>query len=112
MAERIASILKDFEELQLEIDDEERLKVMEEEEDDWNPEEEHDDVNGQMAEEGTITFSGGAQVSEERVWAAAEDHWSTISKHSRSRESTSRCYGFLRNERDWTKLKTFTKKDL
>ncbi|VDP09587.1 unnamed protein product [Heligmosomoides polygyrus] len=53
MAERMTSILKDFEARQLEVDEDEQLEVVEEEQD-WDPQDE-------------LTFSGGTLVSQERI---------------------------------------------
>ncbi|VDP29376.1 unnamed protein product [Heligmosomoides polygyrus] len=65
LAERMASILKDFEARQLEVDEDEQLEVVEEE--DWNPQGELMDVERQASSGHMITFSGGTLVSEERV---------------------------------------------
>ncbi|VDP14234.1 unnamed protein product [Heligmosomoides polygyrus] len=67
MAERMASILKDFEARQLEVDEGEQLEVVEEEEEDWDPQDELMDVERQASSGHMITFSGGTLVSEERV---------------------------------------------
>ncbi|VDP15219.1 unnamed protein product [Heligmosomoides polygyrus] len=65
LAERIASILQDFELRQLEIEEVEKLEVVEEEDHEFQPEE---DCATPLTSEGTITFSGGQIVSEENVW--------------------------------------------
>ncbi|VDO94420.1 unnamed protein product [Heligmosomoides polygyrus] len=66
LAERMASILKDFEARQLKVDEDEQLEVVEEEED-WDPQDELMDVERQASSGHMITFSGGTFVSEERV---------------------------------------------
>ncbi|VDO97283.1 unnamed protein product [Heligmosomoides polygyrus] len=63
----MVSILKDFEARQLEIDEDEQLEVVEEEEEDWDPQDELVDVERQASRGIMITFSGGTLVSEERV---------------------------------------------
>ncbi|VDO66186.1 unnamed protein product [Heligmosomoides polygyrus] len=67
LAERMASILKDFEARQLEVDEDEKLEVMEEEEEDWDPQDELMDVERQASSWHMIAFSGGTLVSEERM---------------------------------------------
>ncbi|VDP07207.1 unnamed protein product [Heligmosomoides polygyrus] len=62
----MASILKDFEARQLEVDEDEQLEVVEEEEKDWDPRDELIDVE-RLANSGHMMFSGGTLVSEERV---------------------------------------------
>ncbi|VDP15842.1 unnamed protein product [Heligmosomoides polygyrus] len=64
LAERMASILKDFEACQLEVDEDEQLEVVEEE--DWDPQDELMDVERQASSGNMITFSGETLVSEER----------------------------------------------
>ncbi|VDO79935.1 unnamed protein product [Heligmosomoides polygyrus] len=59
LAERMASILKDFEARQLEVDEDEQLEVVEEEEKDWDPRDELMDVERQASSGHMITFSGG-----------------------------------------------------
>ncbi|VDO19306.1 unnamed protein product [Heligmosomoides polygyrus] len=44
LAERMPSILKDFEARQREVDEDEQLEVVEEEEEDWDPQDELMDV--------------------------------------------------------------------
>ncbi|VDP50149.1 unnamed protein product [Heligmosomoides polygyrus] len=66
-AERMASILKDFEACQLEVDKDEQLEVVEEEEEDWDPQDELMDVERQASSGHMITFSDGTLVSKERV---------------------------------------------
>ncbi|VDO79301.1 unnamed protein product [Heligmosomoides polygyrus] len=64
----MASILKDFEARQLEVDEDEQLEVVEEEEEDWGPQDELERHVERRASSGhMITFSGGTLVSEERV---------------------------------------------
>ncbi|VDO89947.1 unnamed protein product [Heligmosomoides polygyrus] len=58
LAERMASILKDFEARQLKVDEDEQLEVVEEEED-WDPHDELMDVERQASSGHMITFSGG-----------------------------------------------------
>ncbi|VDO77468.1 unnamed protein product [Heligmosomoides polygyrus] len=67
LAERMASILKDFEARQLDVDEDEQLEVVEEEEEDWDPQDELMDGERQASSGHMITFSGGTLVSEERV---------------------------------------------
>ncbi|VDP30151.1 unnamed protein product [Heligmosomoides polygyrus] len=59
LAKRIAGILQDFELRQLEIDELEKLEVVEEEDQEFRPEEECAGVATTLTSEGTITFSGG-----------------------------------------------------
>ncbi|VDP47917.1 unnamed protein product [Heligmosomoides polygyrus] len=61
----MASILKDFEARQLEVDEDEQLEVLEEEEEDWDSQDELMDVERQASSGHMITFSGGTLVSEE-----------------------------------------------
>ncbi|VDP30305.1 unnamed protein product [Heligmosomoides polygyrus] len=68
LAERIASILQDFELRQLEIDEVEKLEVVEEEDQGLQPEEDCAGVTTPLTSEGTIWFSRGQIVSEEKVW--------------------------------------------
>ncbi|VDP36036.1 unnamed protein product [Heligmosomoides polygyrus] len=68
LAERIASILQDFELQQLEINEMEKLEVVEDENQEFQPEEDCAGVTRPLTTEGTITFSGGQIVSEEKVW--------------------------------------------
>ncbi|VDO63177.1 unnamed protein product [Heligmosomoides polygyrus] len=68
LAERIGSILQDFELRQLEIDEVEKLEVGEEEDQKFQPEEDCAGVTTPLTSEGTITFSEGQIVSEEKVW--------------------------------------------
>ncbi|VDP52804.1 unnamed protein product [Heligmosomoides polygyrus] len=63
----MASILKDFEARQLEVDEDEQLEVVEEEEEDWDAQDELMDVERQAIRGHMITFSGGTLVSEKRV---------------------------------------------
>ncbi|VDP51942.1 unnamed protein product [Heligmosomoides polygyrus] len=63
----MASILKDFEARELEVDEDEQLEVVEEEEEDWDPQNELIDVERQVSSGHMITFSGGTLVSEERL---------------------------------------------
>ncbi|VDP06060.1 unnamed protein product [Heligmosomoides polygyrus] len=49
LAERMASILKDFEVRQLEVEEDEQLEVMEKEEEDWDPQDELMDVKRQAS---------------------------------------------------------------
>ncbi|VDP09313.1 unnamed protein product [Heligmosomoides polygyrus] len=56
LAERIASILQDFELRQLEIDEVEKLEVVEEEDQEFQPEEDCAEVTMPATSEGTITF--------------------------------------------------------
>ncbi|VDO21319.1 unnamed protein product [Heligmosomoides polygyrus] len=67
LAERMASILKDFEGRQLEVDEDEQLEVVEEEWQDWDPQDELMDVERQASSGHMITFLDGTLVSEERV---------------------------------------------
>ncbi|VDP07643.1 unnamed protein product [Heligmosomoides polygyrus] len=67
LAERMASILKHFEARQLEVDEGEQLEVVEEEEEEWDPQDELMDLERQASSGHMITFSGGTLVSEERV---------------------------------------------
>ncbi|VDO98861.1 unnamed protein product [Heligmosomoides polygyrus] len=62
LAERIASILLDFELRQLEIDEVEKLKVVEEGDQEFQPEDDCAGVTTPLTSEGTITFSGGRIV--------------------------------------------------
>ncbi|VDP51649.1 unnamed protein product [Heligmosomoides polygyrus] len=66
LVERMASILKDFEARQLEVNEDERLEVVEEDKEDWDPQDELTDVKRQASSGHMITFSGGTLVSEER----------------------------------------------
>ncbi|VDP39008.1 unnamed protein product [Heligmosomoides polygyrus] len=68
LAKRMASILQDSELRQLEIDEVEKLEVVEEEDQEFQPEEDCAGVTTPLTSEGTITFSGGQIVSEEKVW--------------------------------------------
>ncbi|VDO36243.1 unnamed protein product [Heligmosomoides polygyrus] len=119
LAERIASILQEFELRQLQIEEVEKLEVVEEEDHEFRPEEDCVGVTTPLTSEGTITFSGGQIVSEEKfgyariailykfenwikrtvsrfqAWVAAGYHWAGTVKQSRSRESTSHCFRFL-----------------
>ncbi|VDP55968.1 unnamed protein product [Heligmosomoides polygyrus] len=64
----MASILKDFEARQLEVDEGEQLEVVEQEEEDWDPQVELMDVERQVSSGHMVTFSGGTSAaSEERV---------------------------------------------
>ncbi|VDP01745.1 unnamed protein product [Heligmosomoides polygyrus] len=63
----MTSILKDFEACQLEVDKDEQLEVVEEQEEDWDPQHELMDVERQASTGHIIMFSGGTLVSEERV---------------------------------------------
>ncbi|VDP31321.1 unnamed protein product [Heligmosomoides polygyrus] len=66
LAERMASIFKEFEARQLEVDEDELLYVVEEKED-WDPQDELIDVEG-LASKGHMTmFSGGNLFPEERL---------------------------------------------
>ncbi|VDO91034.1 unnamed protein product [Heligmosomoides polygyrus] len=65
LAERMASILKDFEARQLEVDEDEQLEVVEEEEEDWDPQYELMDVERQASSGHMRTFSDGTLVSQE-----------------------------------------------
>ncbi|VDP22967.1 unnamed protein product [Heligmosomoides polygyrus] len=56
LAERIASILQDFELRQLEIDEVEKLEVVEEEDQKLQPEEDCAGVTTPLTSDGTITF--------------------------------------------------------
>ncbi|VDP34286.1 unnamed protein product [Heligmosomoides polygyrus] len=67
LAERIASILQDFELRHLEIDEVGKLEVVEEEDQEFQPEEDCVGVTTPLTSEGTITFSEGQIVSEEKV---------------------------------------------
>ncbi|VDP23703.1 unnamed protein product [Heligmosomoides polygyrus] len=67
LVERMASILKDFEARQLEVDEDEQLEVVDEEEEDWDPQDEPMDVKRQASSGHMMTFSSGTLVSEERV---------------------------------------------
>ncbi|VDO60263.1 unnamed protein product [Heligmosomoides polygyrus] len=67
LAERMASIYKDLGVRQLEVEEEEQLKVVEEEEEDWDPQDELMDVHRQASSGHMITFSDGTLVSEKRV---------------------------------------------
>ncbi|VDP38978.1 unnamed protein product [Heligmosomoides polygyrus] len=49
LAGRMASILKDFKARQSEVDEDEQLEVMEEEEEDWDPQDELMDRRGKQA---------------------------------------------------------------
>lgn len=71
LAGRIASVPQDFELRQQEIDKVEKLKIVEEEEHEFQPEEDCVEVTTLLTIEGTITFSQGQTVSEEKVWL----HW-------------------------------------
>ncbi|VDO19933.1 unnamed protein product [Heligmosomoides polygyrus] len=68
LAEGIASILRDFELRQLEINEVEKLEVVEGEDQEFQPEEDCARVTTPLTSEGTITSSGGQIVSEEKVW--------------------------------------------
>ncbi|VDO19555.1 unnamed protein product [Heligmosomoides polygyrus] len=68
LAERIASVQQDFELRQLEIDEVEKLGVVQEEGHEFQPEEDCAGVTTALTSEGTITFPGGQTVSEENVW--------------------------------------------
>ncbi|VDO90205.1 unnamed protein product [Heligmosomoides polygyrus] len=57
LAERIASILQDFELRQLKIDEVKKLEVVEEEDQEFQPEEDCAGVPTPLTSEGTITFS-------------------------------------------------------
>ncbi|VDP40344.1 unnamed protein product [Heligmosomoides polygyrus] len=59
LAELMASILKDFEARQLEVDEDEQLEVVEEEEEDWDPQDELMNVERLASSGHRITFSGG-----------------------------------------------------
>ncbi|VDO94297.1 unnamed protein product [Heligmosomoides polygyrus] len=59
LAERVASILKDFEARQLEVDEDEQLQVVKEQEEDWDPQDELMDVERRANGGHMITFSGG-----------------------------------------------------
>ncbi|VDO76371.1 unnamed protein product [Heligmosomoides polygyrus] len=67
LAGRMASILKDFETRQLEVDEDEQLEVVEEEEEGWDPQDELMDVERQASSGHMITFSSATLVLEERV---------------------------------------------
>ncbi|VDP04773.1 unnamed protein product [Heligmosomoides polygyrus] len=58
LAECMASILRNFEARQLNVDEGEQLEVVEEEED-WDPHDELMDVERQASSGHMITFSGG-----------------------------------------------------
>ncbi|VDP23196.1 unnamed protein product [Heligmosomoides polygyrus] len=62
LAERIASILQNFELRQLGVDEVEKLEVVEEEDQEFQPEEDCAGVTTPLTSEGTITFSGGQIV--------------------------------------------------
>ncbi|VDO21280.1 unnamed protein product [Heligmosomoides polygyrus] len=66
LGERMASILKDFEARQLEVDEGKQLEVVEEEEEDWDPQDELMDVESQASSEHLIRFRVEFLV-EERV---------------------------------------------
>ncbi|VDO63137.1 unnamed protein product [Heligmosomoides polygyrus] len=70
LAERIVSILQDFELRQLEIDEVEKLEVVGEEDQEFQPEKDCAGVpiTTPLTSEGTITFLGGQIVSEEKAW--------------------------------------------
>ncbi|VDP08592.1 unnamed protein product [Heligmosomoides polygyrus] len=68
LAKRIASILRDFELRQLEIDEVEKLEIVEEVDQEFQPEEACAEVTTPLTSEGTFTFSGGQIVSEEKAW--------------------------------------------
>ncbi|VDO86267.1 unnamed protein product [Heligmosomoides polygyrus] len=55
LAERMANILKDFEARRLEVDEDEQAEVVEEEEEDWDPQVELMDVERQANSEHVIT---------------------------------------------------------
>ncbi|VDP55342.1 unnamed protein product [Heligmosomoides polygyrus] len=61
---KLASILKDFEARQLEVDEDEQLEVVEEEED-WDPQYELMDVERQASSGHMITSSGETRVAKE-----------------------------------------------
>ncbi|VDP15712.1 unnamed protein product [Heligmosomoides polygyrus] len=67
LVERMASILKDFEARKREVDEDEQLEVVEEEEEDWDPQDELMDMKRQASSGHMIRFSGGTLVSEERI---------------------------------------------
>ncbi|VDO77262.1 unnamed protein product [Heligmosomoides polygyrus] len=68
LAEKIGTVLQDFELRQLVIDGEWKLEVVEEVDRKFQPDEDGAEVAKSLASEGTITFSGGRPVLEEKVW--------------------------------------------
>ncbi|VDO79644.1 unnamed protein product [Heligmosomoides polygyrus] len=67
LVERIASILQDSELRQLEIDEVEKLEVVEEEEHVFQQEGDCAGVTTPLTSEGTITLSGKQIVSEKKI---------------------------------------------
>ncbi|VDO86585.1 unnamed protein product [Heligmosomoides polygyrus] len=67
LAGRMVIILKYFEARQLEVDEDEQLEVVEEEEEDWDPQGELMDVERQASSGHMVMFSGGTHVSEDRI---------------------------------------------
>ncbi|VDP41530.1 unnamed protein product [Heligmosomoides polygyrus] len=68
LAERMGSALQDFILRQLEIDEVEKLEIVEEEGQEFQSEEDCAGVTTPLSSEGTITFSREQIVSEENVW--------------------------------------------
>ncbi|VDP36419.1 unnamed protein product [Heligmosomoides polygyrus] len=68
LTKRIARILRDFELRQLGIVEVEKLEVVEEDDQEFQPEEDCAEVTTILTSEDTVTFSGGQIVSEEKVW--------------------------------------------
>ncbi|VDO71368.1 unnamed protein product [Heligmosomoides polygyrus] len=66
LAERMASILKNFEARQLEVDEDEELEVVEKQEEGWDPQEELIAVERLASSGHMTTLSGGTLVSEEK----------------------------------------------
>ncbi|VDP14125.1 unnamed protein product [Heligmosomoides polygyrus] len=62
------AVAADFDLRQLEIDEVEKLEGVEEEDQEFQPEEECVGVTTPLTSVGTITFSKGQIVSEEKIW--------------------------------------------